>query len=163
MGRRNLQGGSKTKSMARKATYGTSSTRITESDEEKYAIVKSVSGNGRFRVTTSDKKTHVAILPGSMRGHKKRHNYVGLDSIVLINDRSSWQTVKDNSTADIVHVYNPADVERLELKLLFQETVVESNITFSANPSSAVSESTKVVEFEDTMDENEQELDIDLI
>lgn len=163
MGRRNLQGGSKTKSMARKTTYEKSSTRVIESEEEKYAIVKAVSGNGRFRVETSEKKTHVGILPGSMRGHKKRHNYVGLDSILLINDRSSWQTIKDNSPADIVHVYSTSDVERLKLKPLFQESVVDSNITFSTNPINAIPESAKVVDFDDSITEQEEELNINII
>lgn len=163
MGRRNLQGGNKTKSMARKTTYENSSTRVIESEEEKYAIVKAVSGNGRFRVETSDKKTHVGILPGSMRGHKKRHNYVGLDSILLINDRSSWQTIKDNSPADIVHVYSPSDVERLELKTLFQESVTDSNVTFSTNPIGAIPESAKVVDFDNSITEQEEELNVDLI
>ena len=122
MGKRNLQGGNKTKAMAKSSTpYERTATRTPQSQEEKYAIVKSVSGSGRFRVLSADKKLYVGILPGSMRGHKKRNYYVGLDTIVLINDRSSWQTIKDNSHADIVHVYTPHEINRLDLFSFFLE------------------------------------------
>jgi translation initiation factor IF-1 len=125
---KNVQGGNKTKGMARKTPYEKSGTRVPESEEEKYAIIKSVSGNGRFRVETPEKRTYVGILPGSMRGHKKRNNYVGIDSIVIINDRSSWQTVKDNSHADIMYVYNSTEQSRLEIALLFQEAKPKNEI-----------------------------------
>ena len=122
MGKRNLQGGNKTKAMAKSTTpYERTGTRTPQSEEEKYAIVKSVSGSGRFRLLSADKKLYVGILPGSMRGHKKRNYYVGLDTIVLINDRSSWQTIKDNSHADIVHVYSPNEINRLDLFSFFLE------------------------------------------
>ena len=122
MGKRNLQGGNKTKAMAKSTTpYEKTATRTPQSQEEKYAIVKSVSGSGRFRLLSADKKLYVGILPGSMRGHKKRNYYVGLDTIVLINDRSSWQTIKDNSHADIVHVYTPHEINRLDLFSFFLE------------------------------------------
>ena len=120
MGKRNMQGGNKTKAMAKSTPYEKSASRIPLSQEEKYGIIKSVSGSGRFRVLSPDNKLYVGILPGSMRGHKKRNNYVGLDTIVLINDRSSWQTIKDNSHADIVYVYTYAEINRLHLHSLFQ-------------------------------------------
>ena len=41
--------------------------------------------------------------------------------------------------------------------------MVDSNITFSTNPISAIPESTKVVNFEDPITEQEEELNIDLI
>lgn len=131
MGRRNLQGGNKTKAMAKSGSYQKRETRIPETEEEKYAIVTSVSGNGRFRVSTEDKTDHVAILPGSMRGHKKRNNYVGLGSFVLINNRSSWQTIKANSQADIVNVYDANEVERLGLIYMFQEKTIDNNVSFN--------------------------------
>ena len=115
-----MQGGNKTKAMAKSTPYEKSASRIPLSQEEKYGIIKSVSGSGRFRVLSPDNKLYVGILPGSMRGHKKRNNYVGLDTIVLINDRSSWQTIKDNSHADIVYVYTYAEINRLHLHSLFQ-------------------------------------------
>ena len=121
MGKRNLQGGNKTKAMAKSTPYENCGTRTAQSEEEKYGIVKSVSGSGRFRVLSADKKVYVGILPGSMRGHKKRNNYVGLNTIVLINDRSSWQSLKDNSHADIIYVYTDNELNRLDLMSFFLE------------------------------------------
>ena len=165
MGRRNLQGGNKTKSMARKTPYDNNNTRVPQSEEEQYAIVKSVSGNGRFRVETSERKMHIGILPGSMRGHKKRNNYVALDTVVLLNDRRSWQSIKENSPADIVHVYTPMDVERLGLNSYFKEKkTIESDILFSTNSiSDALSQHAKEIQFDDTNEEENTEFDIDLI
>lgn len=155
MGKRNMQGGNKTKSMARKTPYEKSGTRVPETEEEKYGIIKSVSGNGRFRVETPEKRSYVGILPGSMRGHKKRNNYVGMDSIVIINDRSSWQTVKENSHADIEYVYSAAEQNRLELGLLFEvkpendfgfqkEEVVSAGVTVDSKHISPLEEDDEV-------------------
>jgi initiation factor 1A len=160
MGKRNMQGGNKTKAMAKSTPYERSGTRTPQSEEEKYGIIKSVSGSGRFRVQCADKKAYVGILPGSMRGHKKRNNYVGLDTIVLINDRSSWQTIKENSHADIVYVYTASEQNRLDLMSLFQQekSKIDNTIIFqfqggeSANSpvinTSALSEEDKIEEEE---------------
>ena len=166
MGKKNVQGGNKTKAMARKTPYENSGSRTPQSEEEKYGIIKSVSGSGRFRVVTSDKKTYVGILPGSMRGHKKRNNYVGLDTIVLINDRSSWQTVKDNSHADIIHVYTASEQDRLELPGLFQEKNSGDNKIFQFQDDANIQQSidTKIITFtEEEDDKKEEVVDFDFI
>ena len=120
MGRRNLQGGSKTKSMARKdATDSTDNIIIPTTEEEKYAIVTAVLGNGRFAISTLEKKEHIAILPGAMRGAKKRKFFVTLHSIILINDRSSWQTIKHRSHADIIHIYSEQQCQLIRLNEQF--------------------------------------------
>ena len=120
MGRRNLQGGSKTKSMARKGGQDcTDNIIIPSTDEEKYAIVTAVLGNGRFAISSLENKEHIAILPGAMRGAKKRKNFVMLHSIILINDRSSWQTIKHRSHADIIHIYSEQQCQQIRLNELF--------------------------------------------
>jgi hypothetical protein len=159
---KNVQGGNKTKGMARKTPYEKSGTRVPETEEEKYGIVKSVSGNGRFRVETPEKRTYVGILPGSMRGHKKRNNYVGIDSIVLINDRSSWQTVKENSHADIVHVYSSTEQSRLEIAHLFQDVKPKNDIVHFQKEDFVASELTsdsKII----ALQADDEELDLDFI
>ena len=120
MGRRNLQGGSKTKSMARKGGQDcTDNIIIPSTDEEKYAIVTAVLGNGRFAISTLENKEHIAILPGAMRGAKKRKNFVMLHSIILINDRSSWQTIKHRSHADIILIYSEQQCQQIRLNERF--------------------------------------------
>lgn len=126
MGRRNIQGGNKAKAMARSSGYQSNELRKKEGEEEEYAIVTAVSGSGRFRVTSENKKNYVAILPGSMRGSKKRNNHVQLESIILINNRSTWQTVKDLAHVDIAHVYSSNHINELGLKKVF-ESQLNSN------------------------------------
>lgn len=168
MGKRNVQGGNKTKAMAKSTPYERSGTRTPQSEEEKYGIIKSVSGSGRFRVQTADKKVYVGILPGSMRGHKKRNNYVILDTIVLINDRSSWQTVKENSHADIIYVYTASEQNRLDLTALFQDQKQTNDTTFQfqagdGNTNNSHSEDPSSENIIELSDEDKEELNLDFI
>lgn len=119
MGRKNLQGGNKTKAMKNYRDDDREIRTIQSEQEEEYAIVTAVCGNGRFKVTSANQNSYTAILPGSMRGSKKRKFYVELNSILLINNRSSWQTVKPNSTVDIQHVYSQNHISHLKLQNLF--------------------------------------------
>ena len=134
MGRRNFQGGNKTKAMKKGSTIEDSEIRTILSDEEEYAIVTAVCGNGRFKVTSQNNINYMAILPGSMRGSKKRNSYVELNSIILINNRSSWQTIKTNSTVDITHVYSQNHISHLKLFTYFntqlKHTSNSDNILF---------------------------------
>ena len=118
MGRKNLQGGNKTKGMK---NYRDDDREIItiQSDEEEYAIVTAVCGNGRFKVTSQNNHNYMALLPGSMRGSKKRKFYVENNSILLINNRSTWQTIKTNSTVDIQHVYSQNHISILKLQNYF--------------------------------------------
>jgi translation initiation factor IF-1 len=137
MGRRNVQGGNKTKTMARTSSSFTSNKiRIPESEEEEYAVVVAVSGNGRFRIQTEGKKKHMGVLPGSMKGHKKRNNFVQLNSIVLINNRSSWQTVKDECTVDIEHIYSANHIAELGLTQMFQKQLIDNHSNAGSSSSS---------------------------
>ena len=128
MGRRNVQGGNKTKTMARNTTYVSNKIRVPEGAEEEYAVVVAVCGNGRFRIQTEAKKNHMGVLPGSMKGHKKRNNYVQLNSILLINNRSSWQTIKEESTVDIEHIYSANHISELGLATVFQTQLFNQQI-----------------------------------
>ena len=173
MGRRNVQGGNKTKSMARNSGRPEKDILVPETEEEEYGIVTAISGNGRFRITSENKKTYIGVLPGSMRGNKKRRNYVELNSIVLIDNRSSWQTAKQLSPADIVHVYSSNHVQELKLHEKFQEQLTEhfnkgsqidKNLVVFDNNASMVNESTiqHLEEYEEEI-EKQDDFDIDLI
>ena len=177
MGRRNVQGGNKTKTMARNTSYASNKIRIPEQTEEEYAIVTAVCGNGRFRIKTEAEKDHMGVLPGSMKGHKKRNNYVQLNSIILINNRSSWQTIKEDSTVDIEHIYSPNHIAELGLTTMFQKQLisqksngqaVDDMVSFSASTGS-IEEPIAVVQpvketIKEELEEGEvEEFDIDLI
>jgi initiation factor 1A len=118
MGRKNLQGGNKTKAM-KNYRDDDREIRTIQSEEEEYAIVTAVCGNGRFKVTSHNNQNYMALLPGSMRGSKKRKFYVENNSILLINNRSTWQTIKPNSTVDIDHVYSQNHISILKLQNYF--------------------------------------------
>ena len=174
MGRRNLQGGNKTKSMARNSGVLEREIRVPQTEEEEYGIVTAVSGNGRFRITSENKKSYIGILPGSMKGNKKRKNYVELNSIVLIDNRSSWQTAKELSQADIVHVYSSNHVQELKLHEKFQEQLTEhfnkgsqidKNLVVFDNNASILNNSAIQHHIEEKEEEIEkqEEFDIDLI
>jgi translation initiation factor IF-1 len=172
MGRKNVQGGNKTKGMARKnGSYESNVIVRPVSNEEEYAIITAVSGNGRFRIKTESKKDHVAVLPGSMRGNKKRKNFVQLNSIVMINNRISWQSIKPMSTVDIVHVYSTNHIAELRLNEKFQEQlqghynrgsqIDDSLLVFQANnDSSIINDDHKYIKEEE---EEEDDFDMDLI
>lgn len=181
MGRRNVQGGNKTKTMASNKSFVSNKIRIPESEEEEYAVVVAVSGNGRFRIQTESGKKHMGVLPGSMKGHKKRNNYVSLNSIVLINNRNSWQTIKEDSTVDIEHIYSPNHIAELGLVETFQKqlsnasnsssccNVVDNNVfvVFSSSATPITENTIKAVVdkkvVEEDSGEEEEEFDIDLI
>ena len=173
MGRRNVQGGNKTKTMARNTTYVSNKIRIPEGAEEEFAVVTAVCGNGRFRIKTEADKTHMGVLPGSMKGHKKRNNFVQLNSIILINNRSSWQTIKEESTVDIEHIYSPNHIAELGLTTMFQKQLLSQQsssttagdnvfVTFSASESMNTVEQ-PIVEKTKANEQPEEDFDIDLI
>lgn len=119
---KNFQGGKKAKSMARKnGNSNNNDVPVIVSPEEEYAVVTAVSGNGRFRVCNKDGTTYVAVLPGAMRGRKKRNNYVSNNTFLLINNRSSWQTLKPLCHVDVDHVYSEQEAQQLQLHNLFRE------------------------------------------
>lgn len=161
MGRRNFQGGNKTKSMAKSNISDDRDIRVPLTDEEEYAIVTAVSGNGRFKVASSNKLNYTAILPGSMRGSKKRKCYVENNSILLINNRSSWQTVKPNSTVDIIHVYSINHISHLKLTLLFSNitTTHKNDMVHFQNDHIQIEETTKFDESQNNL-LNIQNIDI---
>jgi len=176
MGRRNVQGGNKTKTMARSTTYVSNKIRIPEGPEEEYAVVVAVCGNGRFRIQTESKKVYMGVLPGSMKGHKKRNNYVQLNSILLINNRSSWQTITEESKVDIEHIYSPNHISELGLTTMFQTQLLSQQInqgatgdnvfvTFSTSTVSepaSIEQPTNSAKIKDKEIE-EEDFDIDLI
>ena len=172
MGRRNIQGGNKAKAMARNSGHQNDrEIRRAEDDDEEYAIVTAVCGSGRFRVTSESKKNYTGIVPGSMRGSKKRNNYVQAESIVLINNRSSWQTQKELAPVDIMHVYSTNHIAELGLKEKFPDQlqakfgsnrnqVDETELVFQANATNEINYNTKTIT---TVEEVEDVVDIDLI
>lgn len=150
---KNVQGGKKAKSMARKISGLNNDLPVVVSTEEEYAIVASVSGNGRFRVTNDKGIVYVAVVPGSMRGRKKRNNYVETNSFLLINNRSSWQTLKPLAHVDVEYVYSKSQAQQLGLYDKFNEFIRSQ--TFDRNDNSSIQFSNNIEEPVDKVDEND--------
>ena len=150
---KNVQGGKKAKSMARKSSGLNNDLPVIVSTEEEYVIVTSVSGNGRFRVTNDKGIVYVAVVPGSMRGRKKRNNYVETNSFLLINNRSSWQTLKPLAHVDVEYVYSKSEAQQLGLYDKFNEFIRSQ--TFDRNDNSSIQFSNNIEEPVDKVDEND--------
>ena len=111
---KNFQGGNKQKSFANKHASNEHNCRFVQDPDEKYAIVTKVIGGGSFNVTyihiDDDQnvltKQSLAHIRGSMKGAKKRNNFVALHSFILIGLRQ-FETNSKNS--DILHVYSNSD------------------------------------------------------
>ena len=86
---KNTHGGSKHKSQARKATTNNNLTIEPTSPLEKYAKVIKMYGNGMCQIETQDddKLNLVCHIRGKFRGKNKRHNTLGLNSVVVIGLR----------------------------------------------------------------------------
>jgi hypothetical protein len=149
---KNVQGGKKAKSMARKSSSLNNDLPVVVSTEEEYVIVTSVSGNGRFRVTNDKGIVYVAVVPGSMRGRKKRNNYVETNSFLLINNRSSWQTLKPLAHVDVEYVYSKSQAQQLGLYDKFNEFIRSQ--MFDQNDNSSIQFSNNIEESVDKVDEN---------
>ena len=101
---RNTQGGSKTKSMARKSTAPVTVVDYSPSDPlERIAIVEKMYGNGMCQVITTDseKLDLLCHIRGKFRGKSKKHNMLTVKSKVVIGLRE-WETPYKNS--DLISV-----------------------------------------------------------
>ena len=153
---KNIQGGKKAKSMARKSGNHNTDLPVVVSPEEEYVIVAAVSGNGRFRVTNEKGVVYVAVVPGSMRGRKKRNNYVETNSFLLINNRSSWQTLKPLAHVDVEYVYSKSEAQQLRLFDKFNE-MIRSQMIHSNHDNADIQFSNnveEVVEKQESTDES---------
>ena len=94
---KNTHGGSKHKSQARKnQSYNPTSITITPSGpHEKSAKVIKMYGNGMCQVETEEGDNLTCHIRGKFRGKNKKHNTVGVNSIVVIGLRE-WESVKKN-------------------------------------------------------------------
>lgn len=103
---KNTIGGSKTKSMARKAAQPVSNVQYTPSDPlEKMATVTKLYGNGMCQIQTHDNPVLdlMCHIRGKFRGRSKKHNLIGLNSHVIVGLRD-WESPYKN--CDLISVLN---------------------------------------------------------
>lgn len=89
---------------------------LLKEENQEYARVVKVLGNARFLLRIGDKE-----IQGKARGlmrRRKRSNFVGLDSVVLVSVREY-----QDSVVDILHVYDDNEVKKLKKGGHFVEEV----------------------------------------
>ena len=112
---KNLHGGTGTKSLARKhQSKGRSEyVRLPESDEEIFAYVEKMLGNGMCEVFTNDNKRLIGHIRNKFRGRQKRHNTITKGMILLIGLRT-WESISKN--CDILSIYDDNDIKQIKNK-----------------------------------------------
>ena len=109
---KNTTGGSKHKGFARKEySVSNNKLRLSESEDEKYAHITKMFGNGMCQAYCDDLKTRMCIIRGKFRGKGKRNSFVALGAIVLIGVRE-WET--DSDKCDLLEVYGSNEIEQLK-------------------------------------------------
>jgi translation initiation factor 1A len=130
---KNLTGGNKTKGNARKFSgkgRSSASLRLAHDENEIYAKVIKVLGNGMLHVLCLDGKTRLCHIRGKFSGRGKRDNTIYLNSWLLVGLRD-WVT-KVNSKiedCDLLEVYQETDKETLMNNVSGSWTIFQKNET----------------------------------
>lgn len=115
-------GGNRGKKIARKhvsTNNFNAKLRLSEDDDEVYACVTKMLGNGMCHVNcldaTGSAKQRLCIIRNKFRGRGKRDNQVAVGAYVLVGIRS-WETSKSSALdkCDLVEVYNRSETDRLK-------------------------------------------------
>jgi initiation factor 1A len=123
-------GGKRTKGLARKSQQSTfaNKLRMSECEEEKYAIVRKLFGNS-CDVFCDDAKGRLAMIAGKFSGRNKRNNLIVPGTIVLIGLRD-WATVVEGKTekCDILEVYSAQEFDQLKQRPNFPTSFLDSSM-----------------------------------
>lgn len=110
---KNTIGGSRAKGFARKNEKPQSNKlRLSESEDEKYAHIVKMYGNGMCQALCEDNQTRTCIIRGKFRGKGKRNSFVTPGAIVLVGTREAWSS--DNDKCDLLELYTQTEVEQLK-------------------------------------------------
>lgn len=129
---KNRNGGKGTKGLARKLSSSNDNhrLRLSTSDDEKYAFVKQMLGNGMCSVVTNDNLTLICHIRSKFRGRSKRNNFVTKNSIILVGIRD-WENPFKN--CDLLELYDDNDLIQLKKLPFIDLSLFDSFISF--NPS----------------------------
>lgn len=89
--------------------------RTANQDEELYATVSKMLGNGMCEVKCIDGETRLCIIRKKFRGRGKQENRVGVGVTVLVGLRS-WENNENASMAkcDLMEVYSSSEIRKLK-------------------------------------------------
>ena len=116
-------GGNKSKKLGRKHlgssnSYAQRKLRIKQEEDELYACVSKIYGQGRCLVRCIDAVERPCVIRNKFRGRGKRDNTVRLGTWLLVGIRS-WESKTENKeqTCDLLEVYNDNEVKQLKDKI----------------------------------------------
>jgi initiation factor 1A len=112
---KNLHGGTGTKSLARKhqVKHKNDHIRLPECEEEQFAYVEKMLGNGMCEVYTNDNMRLIGHIRNKFRGRQKRHNTITKGMILLIGLRT-WESTSKN--CDVLTIYDDNDIKQIKNK-----------------------------------------------
>ena len=112
---KNLHGGTGTKSLARKHQNKPKGDhiRLPDCEEEQFAYVEKMLGNGMCEVFTNDNLRLIGHIRNKFRGRQKRHNTINKGMILLIGLRT-WESTAKN--CDILTIYDDNDIKQIKNK-----------------------------------------------
>lgn len=109
--------------------------RLSVLDEEKYAIVTKMLGNGMCQVLCNDSKSRLCIIRGGFKGKNKSSNIIKSGTWVLVGTRD-WETVPPGKLpkCDLLETYKDSDKSKLldtptDFTILKNEEYVLTNTT----------------------------------
>ena len=118
---KNSKGGKGGKKFARKHVVGNNynaKLRISEEEDEVYACVVKLLGNGMCHVNclepNDSAKLRLCIIRNKFRGRGKRDNQLIVGTYVLVGVRSWESTSSTIEKCDLIEVYNNSEVVRLK-------------------------------------------------
>jgi initiation factor 1A len=92
----------------------TNRVRLSSCNEEQYAIVNKMLGNGMCQVLCNDSITRICIIRGGFRGKNKSYNIINTGSWVLVGTRD-WETTPPGKLpkCDLLETYRDSDKNKL--------------------------------------------------
>lgn len=125
-------GGNKAKGFARKNEKVGISNRIrmSECEDEKYAIVRKIYGGSMCEIFCDDNICRQGIIRGKFRGRGKRTSMITSGTLVLIGLRGWASESKSDKLeqADILEVYSSLELDQLKQKPQFPIEFLESSM-----------------------------------
>lgn len=127
---KNVKGGSKHKKMARKQ-FGQpveEKIRYSSCQDEVYASVAKIYGNGRILVTCNDNIERLCVIRKKFKGRNKRNNQINVGVYLLVGKRS-WNTISDEKleTTDLLYVYSYQQANKLKNQNVINEKILSIN------------------------------------
>ena len=131
---KNAHGGNKSKGLARKQqSSGSSSIHLPSSDDEFFAVVTKMLGNGMFYAIDIHQKQFLGHIRNKFKGRSKHHNIIQVGNTVLLGFRH-WEA-PHYKNVDLIACYDHADTEFLlksfHLPQLEQSSSITHDILFA--------------------------------